>query len=184
MSHDLKYNPPLIHTEDEKPKCSTSKRYRLVVWLVWLSILILILSIALPLAYYIFNTRSSTLLIQATVLHRQEIKILYQMPSITITASDIQKGYLYIPGATKLSIYDNNQSGYALLFEGLNWPFNKALVQGLDREIQISLHSAFIHQPYRKIPITETLSYRFNLADNAKPGEYEWPLSVSLSPIP
>jgi hypothetical protein len=163
---------------------STPIRPRFDIWLVLPALLILILSIALPFAYYNFSTRSANLLIQATVLHRQELKILYQMPTITVTESDIQNGCLDIPGATKLYVYDNNRSGYALLFEGLSWPFNRVIIQGFDRELQVSLSSAFIHQPYSKNPVTETLSYHFDLASDVKPGVYRWPFSISLPPTP
>jgi hypothetical protein len=167
-----------------KTMSSTPIRRRFDIWLVLPAIFILVISIALPLAYYHFSIRSATLLIQATVLHRQELKILYQMPTIAVTESDIQKGCLDISSATQISVYDNDKSGYALLFEGLSWPFNSALVHGLDRELQVSLPSALIHQPYSKSPVTETLSYHFNLAGDVMPGVYRWPISISLPSTP
>jgi hypothetical protein len=163
---------------------STPIRRRFGVWLVLPALLILIISIALPLMYLNFSSKSDNLLIKATVLHRQELKILYQTSSITVTTSDIQNGYLDIPGATQIYVYDNNRSGYSLLFEGLSWPFSRALVQGLDHELQVNLPSAFIHQPYSKKPVVATLSYRFDLANDVKPGVYRWPLSISSPPTP
>jgi hypothetical protein len=184
--YDKWFNEQLVIAIRRKGKtmASTPIRRRFYLWLVLPALIILIISIALPLAYYDFSIKTATLLIQATVLHRQELKILYQTHTITVTESDIQKGCLDIPGATQISVYDNDRSGYALLFEGLSWPFDSALVHGLDREIQVSLPLALIHQPYSKKPVTETLSYHFKLAGDVKPGVYRWPLSISLPSTP
>jgi hypothetical protein len=174
----------LLSIQKEKAMSSSPTRGRIDIWLVLPAILILLITISIPLMHYNFSTKTANLLIQTTVLHRQELKFLYQMGTITVTESDIQKGCVDISGATKISVYDNNKSGYMLLFQGLSWPFDRALVQGLDHEVQVSLPSAFIHQPYSTKPVTETLSYHFDLADNVKPGVYQWPLSISMQPTP
>jgi len=159
---------------------SSSRCRRYGVWLVIPALVILIISIALPLLY----RKTSDLRIEAVVLARHDLKILFQLPSITVTQTDVQKGFVDISNATQIYIYDNDRNGCDLLFEGLNWPFKKVLIYGLNHEVQINLPAAFIRQPYSKRPITATLSYHFDLADDTKPGEYQWPLSISLPPEP
>jgi len=150
-----------------------------------LALLILIISIALPWKRIWYSQKGEGYLnVSVTVLPRRELKILYQTPSLTVTESDIEQGYLDIPAATKLYIHDNDRSGYVLLFEGLHSPFNQAVIRGLSQDIQIAQPAAYIHQPYSRQPITTSLSYHFNLVEGTKPGNYPWPLSISIPPGP
>ncbi len=162
---------------------STQTCRRHGVWLLLIpAIIILIISIAVPLRN-MYRT-SGELRVEVTVLARHDLKILFQIPSITVTQADIQKGSIDISSATQIYVYDNSRDGYELLFEGLDWPFKQVLIHGLNNDVQINLPAAFIHQSYSKRPITAALSYHFDLAGDAKPGEYQWPLSISLPPEP
>jgi hypothetical protein len=124
------------------------------------------------------------LYIAVTVPIINNLKVIYQTRAITITQTDIDRGHLEVAAATRMTIANNDRSGCLLLFEGLDQPFKKALVSGLSREVQISLPAAYIHLPYTKKPASYTLSYRFDLTDDAKPGVYSWPFTFALQSNP
>jgi hypothetical protein len=128
--------------------------------------------------------KDSDLRVSVTVPPRAELKILKQAISIMLTQEDIDLGRLEVTAATHMTIINNDRAGCLLLLEGLDWPFKKALISGLDREVQISLPAAFTHLPYSSKPATYTLSYRFDLSADAKPGKYSWPFVISLQPNP
>jgi len=81
--------------------------------------------------------------------------------------------------ASCTQVRNNNPAGYTLTFQGIQWSLREVRVQGLANEIWITLGSAFVHQPYSRGAITAELSYRFLLSEDAKPGTYSWPLSIS-----
>jgi hypothetical protein len=130
------------------------------------------------------GAKDSDLRVSVTVPVRAELKILKQTTSIMLTQKDIELRSLEATAATRMTIINNDKSGCLLLFEGLDRPFKKALISGLDREVQVGLPAAFIHLPYSSKPATYTLSYRFDLSDDAKPGKYSWPFTVSVQPNP
>ena len=158
--------------------------YHRFIWITLLASIAIILSIALPLknTYFSPSVEGSNLRVEVVVPFRHELKLVHQLQSIKVSDSDIAKGYVDVVGATQLSIYDNDRDGFVLLIEGLTWPFRQAIIDGLSQQIQLSMPSCFIHQPYSKTPITATLSYHFEFAENVKPGEYVWPLAISLHP--
>jgi hypothetical protein len=130
------------------------------------------------------SAKDKNLHVTVTVPARTELKIARQAGSIKIAQSDIDRGRLEMAAATQMTVKNNDRSGCLLLFEGMDWPFKKVLISGLDREVQISQPSSFIHLPYTSKPAAYTLSYSFELSEDAKPGEYRWPLSISLQPNP
>lgn len=122
--------------------------------------------------------------VTARVLAHASIKFLYQAPELVVTNSDISRGYIEIPAASRIELKSNNPGGYMLVFEGMNGQIDlvkEIYVQGLGREVQIDAHGGWIVLPNEGlVPITKELSYRFALSENAKPGSYMWPLTLSV----
>jgi|YelNatPaOPRAMG01_1025707.scaffolds.fasta_scaffold25201_3 bifunctional DNase/RNase len=112
------------------------------------------------------------------------ISVNYQKQNISITEDDIRRGYVDVPQATHITIKDSSKSGFMLLFEGLDRPFRYASIQGLPGapEVVITSKSTLIHQQSRRTQTQLILSYRFYLAEDAKPGEYRWPVTITLQP--
>ena len=128
--------------------------------------------------------RAANIVIKTTVSPRLNLKILYQMPEITITQHDIRRGYLELPSASLFEVESNNPNGYLLSFEGSLGPFREIHIQGLDNPAQLEYGNAFILQPYnRQKKVTIELSYRGILSENTKPGTYSWPFSISAQPV-
>jgi len=125
------------------------------------------------------GSTSAKIMVSARVLAVTNLKILHQAREIIITDEDIRKGYIDMESASRIQVRNNNPAGYMLTLQGIQWPLREARVRGLANEIWITSGSAFVHQPYSRAAITAELSYRFLLAEDAKPGTYSWPLSIS-----
>lgn len=122
--------------------------------------------------------------VSATVLERTTIKTLNQMDALVITSSDIAKGYVEIPAASRVQIKSNNPRGYFLAFEvagGSNDLFTSINVVVGGREFQLSSNRGWIPQSYSRDSVTLDLKCRFSLSENAQPGTYAWPLQVSVT---
>jgi hypothetical protein len=120
---------------------------------------------------------------EATQTHTA-LKVVHQTSELIITYADILRGYVDIPVAAHVEIRNENLAGYLIVFEGLGGPFKEVLVKGLGGEVKINSNSGWITQPYNgRDPVMVELSYRFILSENAKPGTYAWPLTISVSPI-
>jgi hypothetical protein len=112
------------------------------------------------------------------------LKVVFQTRELTITQTDILRGYVEIPIASHIEIKNENLGGYLVVFQGPNGPFKEIFVKGLGEEVQISSGGGWIAQPYNgRDPVMIKLGYRFILSENAKPGTYAWPLTISVSPI-
>jgi hypothetical protein len=119
----------------------------------------------------------------ATVREHTSIQVLNQARELVITNADIQRGYLEVPSATRISVKSNNQAGYLLTFEAMNGPYSlfssvNVLVGG--KEVQLSSNGGgWVPQPYVRGGVTQDVTYRFSLSKNTQPGTYDWPLMIS-----
>lgn len=132
-------------------------------------------------------TNKARVTVTARVLARTSIKFLYQAPELVVTNSDISRGYVEIPDASRIELKNNSPDGYMLVFEGTNGQVNlvkEIQVQGLGREVQIDAYGGWIVLPNEGLaPVTKELSYRFVLSEKAQPGSYAWPLALSVRPM-
>jgi len=130
-----------------------------------------------------FTPSSSRVTVSATVLSRATLKIIHQTPELVVTNADIMRGYVEVRAASRIEVKSNSLAGYLLVFDGLCMPFKEVYVQGLTNEVQISSESGWIPQPYTRGAVAMELSYRFILSEDAQPGTYAWPLSISARPL-
>ncbi len=127
---------------------------------------------------YAGSTRTKVM-VSARIPALTSLKILHQVREIIITEEAIRRGYIDMESASRIQVKNNDPAGYMLTVQGLRWPFREVRVRGLANEIWITSGSAFVHQPYSRGAVTAALSYRFLLSEDAKPGVYSWPLSIS-----
>jgi len=125
------------------------------------------------------SSTKTKIMVSARIPALTSLKILHQVREVIITDADIHKGYIDIKSASRIQIRNNNPAGYMLTFQGIEWPFREIHIQGFTNEIWITSGNAFVHQPYNRGTITVELNYRFLLTEDAKPGIYDWPLSIS-----
>ncbi len=127
---------------------------------------------------YAGSTRTKVM-VSARIPALTSLKILHQEREIIIADEDIRKGYIDMKSASRIQIMNNNPAGYMLTLQGIVWPFREVRVQGFTNDIRITPGSAFVHQPYTRGAVTVELSYRLHLSEDAKPGIYDWPLSIT-----
>lgn len=129
------------------------------------------------------GSSGATINVTAKVLERTSMKIINQAQGFVITATDIMRGYVAIPVASRVNVISNNPHGYFLMFEVMGSPNNIISSISVDvggREVRLSPNGGLIHQPFIRAGVTTDLSYRFELYRDAKPGTYRWPLMVSI----
>jgi hypothetical protein len=129
---------------------------------------------------------SAKINITARVLEHASMQVLNQVNEFVVTNTDISRGYVDVPAASRISIKTNNRDGCLLAFEMMDDPgalFSSVLVRADGREVQLSSGRGWIQQPYMQGGMIHDISYRFALSKNARPGTYNWPLSISVLPL-
>lgn len=130
-----------------------------------------------------FASSSTKITVTATVQARAIMKVIRRPAELVVTNADVLRGYVEAPVATRFEVKNNSPAGYLLTFDGLSVPFKEVHVHGLGRDVQISFGGGWIPQPYARGTFMMELSYRFILSENARPGTYAWPVSISVSPM-
>ena len=129
------------------------------------------------------GTASGSMSVNVTVQARALINIVSQPSSLEITQNDVRRGYVDVPAATRGTVRTNSPNGYLVGFETAQGPYKAIEVKGLGADAQIGAAGGWIPQAFTGLaPTTLELSYRFILAENAAPGSYAWPVSVSATP--
>lgn len=130
------------------------------------------------------STGGSNLSVTASVEANSDLEVIYQLPEMVVTHADVLRGHVDVSSASHLRVRNHSDTGYMLVFDGLGGPFREVMLNGMGRDVHISSNRGWVVQPYagRGVYAFE-LSYRFILSENAQPGTYAWPLTISVSPI-
>lgn len=124
--------------------------------------------------------------VTATIAKRATLKVLAQPVTVVISAADIARGYVEVPGRAQLSIRSNSLSGYMLVFASEGDFVRRIRVSGLGNEVQIGAGGGIVPQSGSAQSVTQAtleLGFRFELAANARQGTYAWPVRMSVVPI-
>ena len=119
--------------------------------------------------------------VTATVVARVVMTADYQAPTLTITPADIDRGYVDIPAASRITVRCNALSGYLLTFAGEADYYSQVVVTGLTTPAIVSGQGGWLQQPYSQGTSAMQLSYHFVLSQAARPGVYPWPLELSAT---
>lgn len=114
------------------------------------------------------------------------MQVLDQVSEFVVTNADISRGCVDVPAASRINVKTGNRAGCLLSFEMMNDPgalFSAVFVLAGGREVQLSSGRARIRQPYMQDGMIQDISYRFTLSKTARPGTYNWPLSISVLPL-
>ncbi len=128
------------------------------------------------------GSASATLQVSVTVQARALLKVEAEPASLLLTETDIRRGYVDLPAASRISVRTNSPTGYLLAFEVGGAPIENVRVLGLGAETHIGGAGGWIAQPYSGPVTSAELSYRLVLSKDARPGEYPWPVALSASP--
>lgn len=140
---------------------------------------LLLLLITLIVATPAFAGSSSTdMRVSATVIARTLLTVESQPQEVVVSAADVIKGFVELPGAMAIQIRSNDPSGYVLQFEPVSGPFVKASVSWGTDTVSVAKTQAWIAQAYHRVANRLVASVRIDLAPGTTPGRYAWPIAV------
>jgi hypothetical protein len=132
------------------------------------------------------NGSEVKLSVTATILKRASLKVLDQPSAVVITAADIAKGYVDIPGSAQLAVKSNSAVGYMLVFTSQGDFVRQTRVRGLGNDVQLGAAGGVVPLAPAAWGVTNTtmaLGFRFELSDSARQGTYAWPVQMSIVPM-
>jgi hypothetical protein len=159
-------------------------------WLAWTGWIVAALAAASPHARAASDAAvgpgslraSAALDFSIAVPHVMQLKVLGQPAAIAVTADDIVRGSVIVSGA-QLDLLVNDRDGYVIRAQLANPMFTAARVLGLpgplvagDGATALRMASMVGHARPAPIPV----SYEMRLAPGATPGQYGWPVALSL----
>ena len=119
----------------------------------------------------------------ATVKSTARMMVVHQSHQLIITSEDIVQGFVEMPAASRIEVRNSSLFGYMISFEAQEGPFQRVLVRGLGRELQLGSGSSWLLRPHVRGPEILELTYRFMLKNDALPGTYPWPLQLSVAAV-
>lgn len=112
------------------------------------------------------------------------MRALRQPPRLVVTERDVAAGFVDLPRAVALEVQSNLRA-YAVQLHLASPMVREAEVTGLGETVRIDGSAAAIGVapgPRGTAPVTLTLGLRLRLDRGAVPGEYPWPMAVTLAP--
>jgi hypothetical protein len=125
---------------------------------------------------------SAAIQVSVVVRHFFRLQVLSQPQAIQVSQRDVARGYVDVPVPVQLAVESNSGNGYTIQFARQGEAFEGAQVQGLGQEIQVDSQAAMHWKPAAR---RETLEFRFRLrlAPQLRPGEYPWPIQLSMNAL-
>ena len=104
---------------------------------------------------------------------------------LEISAFDLQRGFIDVAQPTQVTVRSNSPSGFALDVLTVASPMvSSMVVEGLNSDLTLGADGGTIVQRWQR-PQTVNLSlkFRFALAQGLSPGNYPWPLRLTVRPL-
>ena len=127
---------------------------------------------------------TSQLSIGASVVRYASLEILAVPATLRVGEADIKRGYVSASGAS-IRLKSNARDGFLMSFAVTTPDFGRISVRGLDQPVDIdgASGSAFIPSMGSGMQTaTKDLTFQLELAPGMKPGEYDWPVRMSVTP--
>lgn len=124
--------------------------------------------------------------VTATVRKHASLQVLAQPGTVTVTPSDIARGYVEVMAPLQVAVRSNTQEGYMLVFDNHGDFFRQARVRGLSSEVQMGPSGGHVAQRVSGSGMstaTLALAFRFELSQSAREGVYAWPVQLSVVPL-
>jgi hypothetical protein len=121
------------------------------------------------------------LLVTATVLPRASVEPLSQPVLLSISADDVERGYMDVAAAYRVS--SNDPSGYMVRLAPRVGLTRSVEVAGLSSPIVMTDQVVEVVQPAARGPQRLDLRFRLVLDDSAVPGTYSMPVQLSVATL-
>lgn len=120
--------------------------------------------------------------VTATVVDTVSMRAVYQAQDLVITANDVARGYVEVPAASRFEIA--NKGPCLFEFRPAGDIFRSFRVMLPEGTAQFGADGGTMLQKSGGTGIARIdIGYRFELASNARPGAYRWPLSLTVLPM-
>jgi len=114
-----------------------------------------------------------------------QARLAASLPSrVLVTADDVGRGYVEVPGSSRLDIRTNARA-FELEIAPLGAPFSAVAITGLEQRVEFGSDGGSIVRRVVDVsrPVTLALRYRLQLDARATPGAYAWPLHFGVRPL-
>jgi hypothetical protein len=111
-----------------------------------------------------------------------QMRLLGHPASLDITAEDIARGSITVSGP-RLDLLVNDRLGYVLRAEVVHAVFTAAKIMGLPSTLVATPAGASVRMASmvgRSRPQPVAVEYELQLASDAQPGRYPWPVALTL----
>ena len=110
------------------------------------------------------------------------VRVIRQAGEVTVSEKEIARGYVLVEDATIVEIDSKYMKSFALSYELTGDTFRTVWAVDQNRkEIQIGKRGIFNYPNRRERTVDlKKLSFKLYISDNVEPGEYPWPLRLSI----
>lgn len=127
---------------------------------------------------------SASMQVSVAVIANTKVRTDHQATQLKITEADVTRGYIEVPAASRFLVSTNSRSGYLMEFYPIGNLFESVQIKGLGNTAQLGADGGTIVQREPLLRnMTHELSYRFILRPDTPPGNYQWPLLLSVRPL-
>lgn len=130
-----------------------------------------------------FASQSAEMHVSVEVIARTILTIDNQPASVSVTATDVARGYIDVPDAVAFHVRSNARNGYDVQFQPVSGPFSLAQVSWGTATATFGSDGGWIAQPYQRGTTFGSMSVRLSLAPGTAPGTYSWPVSVGADSL-
>lgn len=124
---------------------------------------------------------SAVMQVSATVIANARLQTSHQTTQLVISAADIARGFVQVPGASRFSVITNSRIGYVIEVHPLASWFESVQVTGMGGATLMGAEGgSIIQRGVLPSKLAHELSFRFALRPDARPGSYPWPLLLSV----
>lgn len=123
--------------------------------------------------------------VSARVVPYARLEVLAQPTTLHVTPADAARGYVEVDGISRFSIRSNSPRGHALVVEGRSEILTGVVIRGLGPDVALAVAGGTLLRPPAdpRAAIEIRPGYRFALAPGTPPGEYPWPVTLSILPL-
>jgi hypothetical protein len=123
--------------------------------------------------------------VSVTVRAVADLEIKSAPAGLAISPSDLRRGFIEVAQPTQLTVRSNSPSGFALDVLTVASPMlSSMVVEGLNSELALGADGGTIVQRWQHPhAVSLSLKFRFVLAPGLAPGDYPWPLRLTVRPL-
>ena len=122
-----------------------------------------------------------SMLVSATVRPVATLEQQSEPVAITLSAQDVERGFIDISDPTQLRVHSNSREGYIIELLAVSPMFSSIAVHGLGSDVTLGAEGGSIVQRWdRAQSVSLALTFRLKLAAGLQPGQYPWPLRMRV----